>query len=35
LVAQSQVLERKGSTRTEHRTQSCEECDERKEHRRE
>jgi hypothetical protein len=35
LVAQSQVLERKGSTRTEDRGQSCEECHERNVHRRE
>ena len=35
LVAKSQVLELKGSTRTEDRGQRCEECRERNEHRRE
>jgi len=35
LVAQSQVLELKGSTRTEERRQYGEECRERNEHRRE
>jgi hypothetical protein len=35
LVPQSRVLELKGSTRTEDRRQSCEECRERNDHRRE
>jgi hypothetical protein len=35
LVAQSQVLEPQGSTRTEDRRQSCEKCRERNQHRRE
>jgi len=35
LVAQSQVLELEGGTRTEDRGQSCEKCRERNEHRRE
>ena len=35
LVAQSQVLEPEGSTRTEDRRQSCGECRERNDHRRE
>jgi hypothetical protein len=35
LMAQSQILELKGSTRAEDRRESCEECGERNEHRRE